>query len=282
MSETELNNMEEFEIQEEVQTNVQEVIDPLDTLVKHDFSSNDEINLDESYEMISLLENESKKMTKEREAQNIIDEIGETYINKDFKEILDKSFKSVEDFIKKYNVELDEVKNLEEIEKDKIYGVGTFLLKNVTSILNELTFTFDITIDEYKLVSSALERKMVYDGNEVFNIIELNNRYLKLWKEIHMSLPKNQDSFEVSIDIKNVVMLYHFLGKHTVKGLDKQFYTFSTILEKIAETNKIYNAYTVLKERLDVDFNIWNGAFSAPEITEETTKETTKETNEKK
>jgi len=261
MSETELNNMSEMEIKEE--ENTQSIVDPIRDLVEHDFSSDTKINLDESYEMISIMDRASKEMTKEREAQTIIDEIGETYIKEDYKLKLDNSFKSVNDFLKKYNVELDEVMVLTEPEKDKVFAIASFLLKNVTAFLNELNFKIDITRDEYKLVSTALERKMVYDGNDVFNIIELNHRYLMPWKETERMLAKDMDSFEIEIDIKNVVMLYHFLGKHTVKGLDKQFYFFASILEKIAETNKLYNAYNVLKERLDVDFGFWNGAFSA-------------------
>jgi len=258
MSETKLNNMEEFEIvNEKIET-----IDPLDTLVNHDFSSKDEINLDESYEMIEILENEAKSITKEKEAQTIIDELSEKYIVKEYHEKMEKSIKSVRDFIKKYNVELDDVKNLTEEEKDKVFGICSFLLKNVASILNEINFTINFTMSEYKLMSTALRGKLRYDGNEVFNMIELNNRYLKPWKKYVDSLPKNTKEFSLNIDIKNVVMLYHFLGKHSVKGLSDEFYHFSTLLEKIADTNKLFNAYSVLKERLDQDFNIWNGAFS--------------------
>ena len=253
--------MQEFAINEEVTTTtpVNQVIDPIETLVNHDFSSNDEINLEESYEMISIIERENK-LAKSQEAENIIDEIASQYIDDETSKNLDKAFNNVKAFIKKYNIEIDNVKNLDDNEKDKLFAVGSFLNKNVGHLLNELKFSIVLTRDEYKFIATAIERKLEYDGNEVFNIIELNEKYLKEWKEIDKSLAKQIPTMIVNIDIKNVVMLYHFLGKHTVKGLDKEFYTFASVLNKIADTNKLYNAYNVLKERINIDFNIWVGA----------------------
>jgi carbamoylphosphate synthase small subunit len=34
---------------------------------------------------------------------------------------------------------------------------------------------------------------------------------------------KDKDEFVINIDIKNIVMVYHFLQKHTVKGLSSEF-----------------------------------------------------------
>ena len=85
---------------------------------------------------------------------------------------------------------------------------------------------------------------------------------MKEWKETDKALPKQIESFMVDIDIKNIVMLYHFLGKHSVKGIGAEFYTFASILGKIADTNKIYNAYNIIKSRLDNDFALWTSAIT--------------------
>lgn len=254
----ELKDMGEFEINTE-NTNSMEAIDPLDELVNHDFSGDAEFDINESYEMISLLERENKS-AKNLEAENVITELSDIYIGSEYKQKLDKSFENVNSFFKKYNIEKDEVKNMSEDEKTKIFAVASFLSKNVSVLLNDLLFDLKLTREEYKFIYTAIERKLSYDGNEVFNIIDLNEKYLKQWKQVDNSLPKNVDTMVVSIDIKNVVMLYHFLGKHTVKGLDREFYVFASVLQKIANTNKLYNAYNVIKERLNIDFNIWAGA----------------------
>ncbi|NPV12787.1 MAG: hypothetical protein HPY57_13450 [Ignavibacteria bacterium] len=254
----EITNTNDFVIEDENKITAENVIDPLDNLVNHDFSSDNEINLDESYEMLNLIERENN-IAKTFEAENVIKELEHLYVDVKYKEKLTKSFNNVKSFINKYNIEKEEVKNMTEDEKTKIFAIGSFLNKNISHILNELQFNITFTREEYKFIESAI-RKLTYDGNEVFNIIELNEKYLKQWKELDKSLPKNLNSMIVTIDIKNVVMLYHFLSKHTVKGLDKEFYTFATVLQKIADINKLYNAYNVLKERLNTDFRIWTGA----------------------
>jgi len=255
----EIKDMQEFAIEEKQAEPITDVLDPLDDLVKHDFTSDDEINLDASYEMISVIEREAKT-AKALDAENVIGEMSGVYVNEEYKTKLDKSIDNVKGFIRKYNIELDDVKNLSDSEKTKLFAVGSFLAKNVSNMINDLKFTFSLERKEYKFIFHALERKMEYDGNEVFNIIELNERYLSEWKTLDKSLPKDVPSFIVDIDIKNLVMIYHFLGKYTVKGLGDEFYTFAKVLHKIADTNKLYNAYNVLNERLKTDFAVWTGA----------------------
>lgn len=260
----ELSNTQDFVIEDEKtnEISMDSAFDPLDELVNHDFTSDGEINLDESYEMISLVERESKA-NKALEAENIIDELGSQYLESEFLSKLNKAFDNMKAYIKKYDIETSELKSMSDGDKTKIYAIGSFLNKNVGYLLNDLLFNITLTRDEYKFLSSAIEQKLSYDGNDVFNIIELNERFLKEWKQIDKSLSKEVPQFVVNIDIKNVVMLYHFLGKHSVKGLAKEFYIFAGVLQKIANTNKLFNAYNIIKDRLNVDFSIWVGAMDA-------------------
>ena len=197
---------------------------------------------------------------KSLEAENIVKELAPQYIDEEFLNKLNKSFDNVKSFIKKYNVELDDVKNLSETEKDKLFAIGSFLNKNAGYTLNDLMFGITLTREEYKFIYTAVERKLSYDGTEVFNMISLNENVLQEWHKVDDSLPKNIPTMLVKTDINNVVMLYHFLVKHSVKGLDKEFYTFASVLNKIADTNKLFNAYNVMKERLNTDFALWTSA----------------------
>lgn len=266
-----LKNMQDFEIEDDTVNTVidsDDLYDPLEGLVNHDFSSDDDINLDESYELISHITRENTT-NKALEAENIIEELGDTYLNQEYSKKLNNSFNNIKSFIRKYNIEDEIVKKMTKLEKTRLYGIGSFLSKNVGSTLNDLLFDITLTREEYKFLDTALTQKLTYDGNEVFNIVELNNRYLKEWKKIDKSLPKNVPSFVVNIDIKNIVMLYHFLGKYSVKGLNKEFYIFGNLLQKIANTNKLYNSYNVLKERIDIEFSIWTSAMDDNEPTED-------------
>jgi hypothetical protein len=218
--------------------------------------------LDESYEMIQQLKRISNE-SRANEAENIINEISSIYIDQEYKNKLDKSINNLKAFIKKYDVNCDDVKNSTESEKTRLFAIGSFLNKNITMLINDLKFSIQLSRAEYKMIETAVSRKLSYDGNDVFNIIDLNEKYLKEWRLLEKSLPKQVPSFVVDIDIKNVVMLYHFLQKHTVKGISEEFYIFANVLQKIADTNRLFNAYNVVKQRLDIQVGVWTGAMEA-------------------
>lgn len=249
-----------------------ETIDPLTELVEHDFLSDSEINLDESYELIKMLDRE-KSANEKLEADHILEDIAHIYVEREFKEKLDKTIENFKNFKKKYDVGSDLVKTMNESEKTKTFAIASFLNKNIANMINVLKFDVTLTRGEYTFIAQTLERKMSYDGNEVFNIIELNNKYLSEWKKIDKNLPKEIESFVVNIDIKNIVMLYHFISKYKVKGIDKEYYKFISVLEKIADTNKLFNAYNIIKERMNEEFTIWVSALETATVETPTVEE---------
>jgi hypothetical protein len=172
---------------------------------------------------------------------------------------------NMDSYIRKYSTEYSDISSWASEEKDKIYGLAEFMWKKFSRDINELQFNLTLTRDEYKFIHSVLQQKMDYNGNEVFNIVELKESYLDTWEMINKSIDKNIPSFVVNIDIKNLVMMYHFLSKHTVKGLGKEYYTFKGLLTKIGDCNKIFNALNVLIKNYSEKFQIWAGAITSPE-----------------
>jgi hypothetical protein len=253
-------NVEDCKIEDIVTESGLEVIDPLDTLINHNFGEGD-LNLDESYEMISLLERD-KDSLKMLEAEEVIKSIGRVYINAEYKQKVEDSINNVKSFFNKYNVENKEfAETVTEKEKDKLFAISSFLLKNIYKMTDELIYDFNIKVEEFDFMLDVLERKLTYDSNDVFNLVDLNMK-LKEWHKISKSLPKGANSFVISVNIKEVVIIYHFLQKHSIKGITKDFYLFLTTLNKIAEMHKIYNAYGVIRDRLNTDFTIWNSAIT--------------------
>ena len=157
------------------------IIDPLDDLVNANLTEG-HVSLEEGYEMLNLLERETQD-AKDLEAENVIDDLSPQYVPEDFKVKIEKSIETVESFFAKYNVKKDEVKNMSESEKTKVFAIGSFLTKNVGAIMNDLLFDITITREEFKFIDTASRSKLSYDGNDVFNIIDLNEKYLKHWKE---------------------------------------------------------------------------------------------------
>jgi len=254
------NEQENFEIKEEVNESVN-IIDPLEKLVSLEFNEEDEVNIDEYAEVINIMERDAS-MLKNEEAEVIIKNSSEKFLKIEYLEKLEKSYASILNFYKKYDPNSDLIKDMKEDEKNKIYSVGNFLNKNYSELIDNMDFTITLLKSEYVFLSTAIERKITYDGNEVFNIIDLNERYLKSWKENFKKITKDVDTFDIDIDIKNIVMLYHFLQKHTVKGLSSEFYNFASVLQKIAETNKVYNAFNIKKDRANTNFLAWTSAIS--------------------
>lgn len=259
MSKEILDNSEDFVIESEEKKDEYEVIDPLDILIDKEFSDEKEDNFEEALEMINIIEKEATA-AKNSEAEVVISELAEKYLDEDYKAKLDNHIKNFEDFMKKYNVEKDFMKKKNDKEITKIYTIGTFLLNNIAAEINKLLLNLTITRKEFKFLNTVLVSKLEYDGNDVFNTIEFNELYLKKWREQDKALPKEVEEFMITIDITNIVMLYHLINKHSVKGINEQFYTFANILQKIGETNKLYNAYNVIKTRLDDRFVIWTTA----------------------
>ena len=255
------NEINDFEIKDE-QLN-DENFDILEKLVETNFNEN-EINIDEYSEIINLMERDTS-MLKNEEAEEIIKKSGEKFLKEEYLEKLETTYKNITSFYTKYNPETEELKKMTEIEKTKLYSVGNFLNKNYSNLVDNMEFSITLSRKEYVFLSTAIERKITYDGNEVFNIIDLNENYLKVWKEQFKDLPKSEETFVIDIDIKNIVMVYHFLQKHTVKGLSSEFYSFASLLQKIAETNKVYNAFNIKKERANTNFMLWSTAISPEE-----------------
>lgn len=243
----------------------QDVIDPLGYLVELEFNDETDFNIDEYSEYIDAL-GRNNEMIKSEEADEIIKNIGNKFIDKDYLVLLEKTHKNNKSFYKKYDPNFEFIKNMTEIEKTNLYTIGNFLNKNYSHLIDELIFDINLTRDEYLFLSNAIEKKLSYDGNEVFNIIELNENYLKVWKEEFKNLSKSENYFNIKINIKNIVMIYHFLQKYSVKGLSSEFYNFSSILKKISETNKIYNAFNIKKERLNSSFMLWTTAITTENI----------------
>jgi len=262
-------SIEELEIVDDTPVSEFVEYDPLDELLENDFTDEEnDFNLDDSYKLIENIKAERVNL-KKNEAETVLLEVGPEYLEKEFQSEMDRIKNNFYAFVKKYDVNSDNIKEIEtkgeqgEREKDKIYGIAQFLKNNYIDMVNNLMFDMKFTRDEYNFMEIALRRKIEYDGNEVFNLIDLKQTYLDKWQQSFRVMDKMENEFTVTIDIKNIVMLYHFLQKHTVKGIDKSFENFVGVLGKIGDTNRIYNAYNVVKDRIETDFITWAGSITA-------------------
>lgn len=193
------------------------------------------------------------------EAEEVVKNESEILINKDFVEELKNRRNKVEDFIRTYDPNKDIVKNLEESDVDKIYTICNYLLNSYVEYVNEMKFNFKFTIQEYKFLNKILTRELSYNADEVFNYTELMST---LWETVTNTyeLNKDKEDFEVVANIKEILILQHLIKEYKVKGINTEFKLFRNVLYKIAQVSKLFNAYSIIIDRIKEDQKLWGSA----------------------
>lgn len=273
-----VEDLQDFVIEDEKKDDTEYEITTTDDVLNVDFGSDQDINIEEAYEFISLSNKpkETKELVEQREADNIIRDTAENLLNMDYVEMMNKEHDNLRNMIKRYDANSDLVKGMEESDKDKVYGIAEYLFNEYQKKLNDMDFMFGLTQDEWRFMLDVVRNKIEYDQNEVFQMKEVIDGYLDSAEEVYKTLPKNIEEIPTMINVNNLIILYHLVSKHKVKGINKQFYAYLTLLTKIGERIKLFNAYNVWVQRLSNDFQMWGGSLS---IDEESIKATPLDTN---
>lgn len=251
-----------------------------DDILNIDFSSDNDINLEEAYELINVSKKpkETKELIEKRDADNIIKNNSSKYLNSEYVDKMKKEHENLRNMLKKYDINNDIVKNMSESEKDKIYALAEYLFNDFQKKLNNMVFYFPLTMDEWKFMYNVLYDKIEYDQNEIFQLKEVREKYLDKVKESVKEL-KNENEVLTTINVNDLIILYHLISKYKVKGVNKSHYSYLSLLTKIGERIKLFNAYNTWIQRLSDDFQLWGGNLTTDEktvkgsVTEESKKE---------
>jgi hypothetical protein len=266
MSEKNLEINEDLEIVEEKDepTFNQE---KLEELLDFDFSSDKDFNLEENYKEV-LAFDEKEEREKISQEEKIIASIGPSYVEEEFFNKVNSLRKNLYSYFKRYEAKSeyvaellkDPVKNDEELTK--LFAIAQFMLKTYKETIKNLFFMLKITKTEYQMIIDVMKNKSEVTGNEtLLDGMDSLLAYLKEWEKIYKE-SNGVDVMTLPMDIKSIVLLYHFLSKKSVKGFSGAFYTLRTIMYKLKETNDIFSAYNTLGERLAQDFTIWGGSIT--------------------
>lgn len=236
----------------------QGVLDKAKELETLDFKNNTEFDYTSYYDAIVKIANKNTNI-KQEEAENIVSEQSVKFVDKDFVDELNRKKESIKDFIRKYDPNDEIIKNMKVHDVDKVYSIFNYLLNSYIKYLNDMTFNFELTREEYKFLNNVLNRETLYDGDEVFNYTEFIENFWGSVKE-EVEKDKSKESYIFKIDIKKILLLHHLIKGHKVKGITNEFIQFRNILYKIAQTNRIFNAYNIIVDRLKEDAKIWGSA----------------------
>lgn len=243
----------------------------LEELEKFDFSSDQELKVDDYHEMVSLLKvsqnptNEKKEAIQALEAENVIKRESERFLGKEATELYAKQRENLKSFLRRYEINTDLVKNMTEPEKDKIYDIAEYLFNDYQKIHNNLDFIFPLTFEEWKWVVDVLIKKLDYDRDGVFQIRELNKNYLSRYTKFTKDGP-NVPEMGTRLDINSMMIMYHHITRHAIKGHQTEAELFINIITKLEERLVLYNAYKILTDRLSEEFQVWGGALTIDDI----------------
>jgi hypothetical protein len=243
----------------------------LDELQSFDFSSDDELKLDEFSDMVNLLDAsqnptaEKKAVLQFQEAENVITREGENFLGKEVVDQIEKEKSNLMSFLRKYEVNTDVIKNMSEPDKDKLYGLANFLFNNFQKIHNNLIFKFPLSQEEYKFLNEVITKKLEYDRDGVFQIQELKDKYLSFYQKF-IKDAINVTEMTTVVDINSLMILYHHLTRYSVKGAQTEAGLFFTLIQKMEARLMLYNAYKIITDRLSENFRVWGGALTIDEI----------------
>jgi len=148
-------------------------------------------------------------------------------------------------------------------DRDKLFGYGKELFSTYQVQYSNLNFNFELSLKEWTYVYHTLTKKLLYNGQELFNYWELYTKFLEPTNNISLALPKQLESFVPICSIQSLILLSHLLMKHEEKGSTESFHHFRNVLTEVAKMTRLFNAYGVMLERTTSRFNNWVNSINA-------------------
>jgi len=236
----------------------QEILDKAKSLENIDFKTVEDFDYTEYYSIIEKIAKKNVTL-KNEEAENLVKEFAEKLIDKNYVTTLNDKKENILNFLRKYDPNTDIIKNMVEHDVDKVYAVSNYLVNSYIQYLNEMSFNFELSNKDYKFLNKILTQLIEYNGDDVFNYVEL---YENFWINVREYVDKNapQEVYYFKVNIKMILILHHLIKNFKVKGNTDEFKCFRNILYRIAQTNKLFNAYNIIVERIKEDCKIWGAA----------------------
>ena len=238
--------------------NFEEILNKAKSLESIDFKNVENFDYNEYYGIIEKIAKKNSTL-KNEEAENLVKEFAEKIIDKDYVDALNNKKESILDFIRKYDPNSDIIKNMSEHDVDKVYAISNYLVNSYIKYPNEMLFNFEFSNAELKFVNNTLTKSIEYNGDEVFNYVELYDNFWKNVKETY-DKDKTKSTYVFKVDIKMILILHHLIKNYKVRGTTDEFKHFRNVLYRIAQTNKLFNAYNIIVERIKDDCKVWGAA----------------------
>lgn len=204
----------------------------------------------------------SQNDNKIKDAEKIISETGQKYIESVSLQKYETLFTNLDLFLNRFKTDSEEVKSMTKEDRDKLFGYGRELFSTYQTQYSSLNFNFELSIKEWNYMDNILTKKLSYNGNELFNFWELFTKFIDPTRNYIKSLPKGIESFVPVCSIQSLVLVSHLLMKHEEKGSTDHFFYFKNVLTEVGLMTRLFNAYGVVLERYTNMFNNWVDALN--------------------
>lgn len=264
-----LNN----EIEEKVTVTEGLVLDPNNNdkyaeFLETDFTS-DDVNLDELYDKIKDFDKEEESENVDQKSKTrmglytVIETLGASFLEEEkYKSIIELSDKLYK-FSKKYDSSSEVVKDMSESEKDKIFAMAKFILSALNTAVNDMHYDIHLDKDRFMYIFNTIKNKVEYTGNEMLleNLPYLI-KSLSSWNDAYKHMDKKAVGvIPFRMSINNLVLLYHFLSKHSVKGfVNDSFSYFFDIMNMLKNVNDLHTSIDNLANMCRSQFINWVSA----------------------
>lgn len=234
----------------------QELLDNAKELENIDFKETESFDYNKYYSVIEKIASKNKTI-KQDEAENVISEFAPNFVDEKFIKELNKRKQSIISFIRKYDPNDEKViGEMNQGGVDKVYAIFNYLLNSYINYINEMNFNFEMSALEFKFLHKILTNSIEYNGDDVFNYVEFMDGFWGgAYEEVQNN--KSEEKYVFKINIKHILLLHHLIKEFKVKGITNDFKSFRSVLYKIGQTNKIFNAYNIVIERMKDDAKLW-------------------------
>ncbi len=152
-------------------------------------------------------------------------------------------------------VKANKTKNLTEQVKDEVYVDLQTKHKAFVAELQVAPLMFGISRDQGKFLENVLTSQLSYGVNDIFMAEKVMGEFIS---EVLLAPSKsNREVNQHEIKAETMVVLYHLLAQHKVKGLGTTAVHFANVLRAIGKMSVTFNHFEAESKRLHSEIMDW-------------------------
>lgn len=148
---------------------------------------------------------------------------------------------------------------LPEEKQDELYSKSQEMWHKYKEALDKTEFGVVLNKEDHSFLKNTLTKKMEYDVDTVFFLMEVSNRLLSFSDDNVFEDEKESRVF--NFKPTELSYTYHLFSKYKVKGLVKETYNFHSTAIAFGRTSMVFNYYENVSKVLANAITEWVSSF---------------------